>query len=164
MTKAKLLEALRDKTLEVTKDLLLPVQYQKDDAEKPPDRPAGVYIARLPDMRQSTKKAPYILHTVVNSKFAQPTGELMISKVTIRSIFCVYCSDEQEGGLHLVNLMERLRIALMKNPLIGDNQFQCDYQEGIEDLVYPDDTYPYYMGEMITVWDMPRVEREVRFW
>lgn len=161
MTKTKLLEAMRDMTLDVTRDLLLPVKQQKEDAEPPADRPASVYIARIPDMAQSAKKAPYILHQIVNSKFQQEEGQLIESRTTVRSIFCVYCDDEQEGGLQLINLMERIRIALMKNPLIGDNQFECDYQEGIEDLVYPDDTYPYYMGEMITVWKLPRVKREV---
>ena len=164
MTKTRLLEALRDMTLDVTKDLLLPVRQQKDDAEQPADRTASVYLTRVPDMQQSSKKAPYILHQIVNSKHHQEPGELPESKAVVRSIFCVYCQDEQEGGMHLINLMERIRIALMKNPLIGDNQFECDLQEGIEDLVYPDDTYPYYMGEMLTVWDMPKVKREVRYW
>lgn len=164
MTKTKLLEALRDMTQDVTRDLLLPVRQQKDDAEKPPDRVASVYIARIPDMQQSAKKAPYVLHQIVNSKHRQEPGEQVASKVTVRSIFCVYSEDGQEGGLQLLNIMERIRIALMKNPLVGDNQFECDLQEGIEDLVYPDDTYPYYMGEMLTVWDMPKVKREVRYW
>ena len=82
----------------------------------------------------------------------------------MRSIFCVFCSDEQEGTLYLINAMERLRIALLKNPLIGNNQFECDLKEGLEDLVYPDDTYPYYMGEMITTWKLPPIKREVSLW
>jgi len=30
--------------------------------------------------------------------------------------------------------------------------------------VYPDDTAPFYMGEMVTEWIMPPVEREVQKW
>ena len=66
----------------------------------------------------------------------------------------------QEGTLTLINLMERIRIAILRNPLIGDNQFECDFHEGLEDLVYPDDTYPYYMGEIISTWSLPAVKRE----
>lgn len=163
MTKTKLLEALRDRTQVAIRDLLLPVRKQSnDDEEDTAMRTADVFIARIPDSKQSTKKAPYILHQMVNSAHKQEPGEQIESKATVRSIFCVYCDDEQEGGLQLINLMERLRISLMKDPLIGDRQFECDFQAGIEDLVYPDDTYPYYMGEMLTVWDMPKVKREVQ--
>jgi hypothetical protein len=31
----------------------------------------------------------------------------------------------------------------------------------LEYIVYPDNAEPYYMGEMMTVWEIPSVEREV---
>lgn len=37
----------------------------------------------------------------------------------VRSIFAVYNDDEQEGGLMLLNLMERLRIRLLREVVIG---------------------------------------------
>ena len=163
LSKTALLEALKEKTSDVISELLLPVRMQKGDSEAS-ERPAKVYIGRLPDTKQNTKKAPYILHQMVNSASKQKPGEQLQSKAIVRSIFCVYCDDEQEGTLMLINLMERLRIALLKNPLIGDNQFECDLQEGLEDLVYPDDTYPYYLGEMLSTWELPPIKREVRYW
>ena len=60
----------------------------------------------------------------------------------------------------LLNLMERLRIALLRKGVIGD-QFQLDRSAGLECIIYPDDTAPYFAGEMSTVWRMPAVEREV---
>ena len=159
LTKVSLLEALREKTLAVTSDLLLPIRRQSDD-ELETERHVSVYIGRLPDMKQSSKKAPYILHQLVNSAHRQEPGELLQSKAIVRSICCVYCDDEQEGTLTLINLMERIRIAILRNPLIGDNQFECDFHEGLEDLVYPDDTYPYYMGEIISTWSLPTIKRE----
>jgi len=131
-SKTSLLEALRDTTLAATAELLLPVRVQGAD-EEATERRAAVYIGRLPDTKQSTKKAPYILHQLVNSAHKQEPGEQLQSKAVVRSIFCVYSDDEQEGTMQLINLMERLRIALLKNPLIGDNQFECDFQEGLED-------------------------------
>ena len=81
--------------------------------------------------------------------------------VPVRTLFCVYSEDEQEGGLNLLNLMERIRISLMENPIL-DRQFRLDDEGGIEQLVYPDDTAPFFLGEMMTVWKMPPVRREER--
>lgn len=167
LSKTSLLEALKERTVEATSEMLLPTQLQKGDAAAN-ERPADVYIGRLPDTKQNTKKAPYILHQMVNSASKQPMGEELQSKAIVRSIFCVYCDDEQEGTLMLINLMERLRISLLKNPLIGDNAFELDLSKedgaGWEDLVYQDDTYPYYLGEAITTWELPPIKREVRYW
>ena len=81
----------------------------------------------------------------------------------VRSIFCVYCNDEQEGALHLLNLMERLRIRLLQDVVIG-GQFELDLEAGIEVLIYPENTAPYFAGEMSTTWKMPSVERKWREW
>ena len=163
LSKTSLLEAFKERTIEATSEMLLPTQLQKGDIEAK-EQPASVYIGRIPNMKQNMKKAPYILHQMVNSASKQKQGEQLQSKAIVRSIFCVYCEDEQEGTLMLINLMERLRISLLKNPLIGDNAFECDLEEGLEDLVYQDDTYPYYLGEMLTTWELPPIKREVRCW
>lgn len=159
MTKVVLLEALKERTIEVTKDLILPVKFQKGDTE-PDFKPPNVYRARLPDGTSTTKFAPYVLHTVINSAFKQGEGEEPEGLVNVRSIMCVYHPDEQEGGLALLNLMERIRISLQKDPIIG-NQFELNRKNGIEDLVYLDDTAPYFLGEMLTTWAMPKVKQEV---
>jgi len=163
LSKASLLEAFKEATIRATSEFLLPTQVQKGDTEEM-ERAASVYIGRLPDTKQSLKKAPYILHQMVNSASKQIPGEQLQSKAIVRSIFCVYCEDEQEGTLKLIGLMERLRISILRNPLIGSNQFECDLQEGLEDLVYANDTYPYYLGEMLTTWELPPIKREVRYW
>ena len=84
----------------------------------------------------------------------------MTSSAKVRSICCVYNDDEQEGGLMLLNLMERIRVALLRQVVIGE-QFTLDLEAGLEVLVYPDDTAPYFVGEMISTWILPPVEREV---
>ncbi len=161
MNRVALLEALKAESQAATSDLLLPVAMQKEDKERPADRAVSIYMMRVPDGKASTKKAPYILHQVITGKDQQPQGELDESRTTIRSIFAVYHKDEQLGGLALLDLMERLRIHLLRTVIIGDGQFELDKEAGVEILVYPDDTAPYYAGEMITVWDTPAVEREV---
>ena len=162
MTLVNLLEQLKTVTDDAVKDLLLPVRAQKGDTAAV-DRPATVYKMRLPDSTSATKKAPYIIHQIVTSKDTQPSGQLEAGNAVVRSIFCVYCNDEQEGALHLLNLMERLRIRLLQDVVIG-GQFELDLEAGVEALIYPENTAPYFAGEMSTTWKMPSVERKWREW
>ena len=158
MTKNTLLEALKDFTRVATQNIVLPTAKQKDAAET--FRPADVYLMRLPDGSSAKKKVPYIIHQFVNGKDKQPSGKLPESSALVRSIFCVYSADEQEGSLALLNLMDRLQIALEKQVVIG-GQFELDMGVGVETLVYTDNTAPYYVGEMATTWKMPAIQREV---
>ena len=43
MTKVVLLNALKEASIEATKDLILPVAQQKDDKELPQPQPVAVY-------------------------------------------------------------------------------------------------------------------------
>ncbi len=160
MNKTVLLEKLKEFTEKSVKDILLPVKQQENDFHKGFERAAEVYLMRLPDSNSAKKKAPYIIHQFITGKDSRKNGNTGKSKVIIRSIFCVYSPDEQEGSLMLLELMERLRIDLLKTEVIG-HQFALDLEEGVEVLAYPDDTAPYFAGEMITSWFMPFVEREV---
>lgn len=160
MTSTLLLQALKVRTEAATAELLLPVKPTKGEPT-PEIRVPAVYTARLPDEKSSTKYAPYVLHTVVNTSYNQQPGELPEGLVNVRTLFCVYSADEQEGGLNLLNLMERIRIDLMQRPIL-EKQFRLDYQGGIEQLVYPDDTAPFFLGEMMSAWKMPMVQREER--
>lgn len=153
MTAVILLEQLAAFTEEATKDLIMPTKMQSADNE-PVFRSAEVHKMRLPDSRSAKKKAPYIIHQLITGK------DTTISSAVVRSIFCVYNEREDEGSLMLLNLMERLRIALLKAGTVGE-QFTLDINAGMERMIYPDDTAPFYAGEMISTWKMPRVEREV---
>ena len=161
MTSVMLLEALKLRTEEATAELLMPMKPTKGEPE-PELRAAKVYKARLPDEKASNKYAPYVLHTVVNTSYKQEPGEIApLGLVNVRTLFCVYSADEQEGGLYLLTLMERLRVDLLIHPVL-EKQFKLDAEGGIEQLVYPDDTAPFYLGEMMTVWKMPPVRQEER--
>ncbi len=160
MNKVILLEQLKTLTTELVKDLIMPTRKQKGD-EAEGRRAADIYLMRLPDSTSAQKKAPYIIHQLITGKDIQHEGESESASAVIRSIFCVYNDDEQEGALMLVNSMERVRIGLLKRVVIGD-QFQLDLKAGLESMVYPDDTAPYYAGEMLSTWILPAIQREVR--
>ena len=126
MTAIELLFQLKLFTEDAVSELLLPVRMQKDDDEPPPPRPADVYLMRLPDSKAATKKAPYIIHQVITGSDSQQEGERERGIAAVRTIFCVYSEDEQAGGMLLLNLMERLRIALLRQVVIGD-QFSSTF-------------------------------------
>lgn len=159
MTRTGLLEAFKVFTENAVKDLLLPVRRQKDEAAEPEPRAAQVYKARLPEMTASDKKAPYILHSVITGRDHQSPEEPVECTAVIRTMFCVYHPNEEEGGLALLNLIERLRIELLRKVVV--ESYTLDLSQGVETLVYPDNTAPYYMAEMATVWILPPVKREV---
>ena len=162
MDRVMLLEELKAVTEDAIKDLIMPVKIQSE-GETPQYRVAEVYLMRLPDGSSAKKKVPYIIHQAIASKDTQSAGELESGVAVVRSIFAVYNDDGQEGGLMLLNLMERLRIRLLREVVIG-RRYQLDLEAGLETFTYPDDTAPYYAGEMTTTWRVPGVEREVRQW
>lgn len=160
MVKTEFLEVLKQFTGKAVQDMILPVRYQQEDGTPPTGRPADVYKMRLPDGKAASKKAPYILHQIVTGMDRQTEGGEDTSSTTVRSIFVVYSDDEQLGGLMLLELMERVRIALLRQVIL-DGRFQLDKRTGVETLIYPEDTAPYFAGEMSSTWLLPRVEREL---
>ena len=161
MTRTVLLEHLRDLTEEATEGVLLPVKRQKGDGESLLPRPAKIYLMGLPEAGAAVKKAPYILHQIVTGKDTQKPGDFQPeAQAVVRSIFCVYNEDGQEGSLALLGLMERVRIALLEQVVIG-KQFKLDLSAGLETLVYPDDMAPYYIGEVVSTWELPGITRKV---
>ncbi len=163
MNRVMLLEALKVRQAEDLKDLLMPTVPKKD---KPSElRTVEIFKGKLPDRKSETEKAPYIVNAVLNSNFYRNPGEEPTSLVTIRSTLCVYNPNNEEGVLMILNLLERLRISYTKNPIV-DGVFEClfDEEHPIQDLVYPDETMPFFMADQVTVWSLPPVEREVRKW
>ena len=163
MTRVVLLESLGEFTRVAVRDLLLPVRRKAEDAAAPGPRAADVYLMRLVSSSSYQKVAPYIIHQAVTGKDSQPEGRRVSATAVVRSIFCVYNDgDEQEGALMLLNLMERLRLELLKQIVIG-RQFQLSLADGLESMVYPEDSAPYFGGEMVSTWILPEVAREAGF-
>lgn len=161
MSKIGLLNALKDFTEETLGGLSLPVRVQKNDAKQLYRAPT-VFLARIPGGSSADKKAPYVLHQIITSKHHQAEGEYCESSAQVRSIFCVYDKDEQEGGLALLEMMDRWELAVLRDRVIAD-RYEVDLKTdgGMECLVYPDDTAPYYIGEYVSRWSLPPVKREV---
>lgn len=184
MTRIILLEKMRDFTEKAVKGLLLPIPppdvlevkevelFDEDSGSAlrkpppPPPRPVRVFLTALPEKSSAVMAAPYILHQAVKSRDLYPAGGPPRSEIVLRSVFCVYHDDGEAGGLALLGLMERLRIALLRQRVLG-RQFSLDLAAGVETLVYsnteppPYGTAPFYLGEMITTWKCPTVFPEL---
>lgn len=158
MNKVMFLYELKRFTLDATRDLLLPVYVPSTEEEQ--ERPTAVYLMRLPDSSETKERAPYILHQLTTGKDTRKNGERTSSTAQVRSTFCVYGAEEK-GGMQLLNLMERLRIALLRQEML-DQRYQLDLGAGMKSIIYPDNTGLYYLGEMTSRWKLPGIEREVR--
>lgn len=159
MTRTGLLEALKKLCENAVSNFSLPTAIQKGD-EVQIFRPPELHKMRLPKSSQAKKYAPYIIVQFVNGIDNQHSGSRSESNSTVRFVFCVYSENEEEGALQLMTVMDSVRIKLLKSVII-DDKYRLDIEQGLETLIYSDDTAPYYAGEMIGTFWSPPIEREV---
>ena len=150
-------------TEEATKNLRLPVKPTKDNRE-PADKAPAVYKMRLPNAKSYQEKAPYIIHQIVTFKDYQHTGQRTYANCVVRTVFCVYCEDEMDGALHLLNVIEDVRQAWLRKRVISDlYQLEMD-EDPPEGMIYDQQPVPFFISEMLSVWKIPTIEREVPLW
>ena len=160
MTKVMLIENLKEFITNTVSSFSLPCQLAKGDAEQI-FRAPEVHRMRLPDSNSATKKAPYIIVQAVEGDDFQKNSDVPLATCIVRLIFCVYCENEEEGAMMLLNVMERVRQALLETWVVGDC-FRLDGEEGIGSIIYPDDTAPFYAGEMIMKFFIPPIRRQYK--
>lgn len=162
MTRVALIEALKETCEEAVKGMDLPLSLQKGDKEVQTRVPT-VYRMRLPNSKSTNKLAPYIIVQLIDSKQVHiPNEPKPKFTATVRLICCVQCEDESIGGIMLLNLLDRLQIHILKQTKIG-RCFVRDVNEPFETIVYPDDTAPYFLGELIGTFHLPPIQQEVDF-
>lgn len=158
MTPLELLDALKAFIEEKTKDILLPVRVDRKSGEAK-ERPAEVYKMRLPTKDAETQRIPYILLQYIKGTDIQNDGEKPKSSCMVRIVVATYSENGEEGAMCVLNLLTRIRLALLRDGIIADRFL---LKPPVEMIVYPDSTPPYYLGEMMTEWQMPIVESEVQ--
>ena len=157
MTAVILLDELKKFVEEHTKDIILSVKVKKNSGDSK-SRAAEVHTMRLPDKDAETQLIPYILLQFITGKDEQEEGESPESECKIRIVVATYSEDGGAGAMDVLNLLTRIRVSLLKAGVVG-GQFLL--RKPLEYIVYPDSTAPYYLGEMLTIWEMPEIEREV---
>lgn len=158
MTPIILLDDLQKFIEENTKDILLEVRVRTGNSEKK-QRAAKVYKMGLPEKDDTTQQIPYILLKVLTGEDKQEERQPKASEVKVRIIIAVYSQDGEKGSMELLNLILRIRERLQEKHIIG-GRFCLRYP--LEYIVYQDLTPPYYMGEIMTTFSVPAIEREVK--
>ena len=161
MTRYFLIEELKKFCEKETKHLEYPTAVQKGDTKRVKRAPK-VYKMRLPNARDYKKYEPYIIIQLADSEHIQPEGSPPKHSATIRFIFCVTHEDESEGAMLLLNLMDIIQMELLKSVRIGPH-FCLDVHQPLSTLIYPDDTAPYYAGEMVGTFKLTAIQPEVNF-
>ena len=158
MTPIILLDDLQKFIEENTADILLEVKVRTGTATEK-ERAAKVYKMGLPEKDDSTQQIPYILLKVLTGEDGKEDLQPKSSKVRVRMLVAVYSQDGERGPLALLNLILRIRERLQKQHIIG-GRFCLEYP--FEYIIYQDTTPPYYLGEIMTIWSIPTIEREVQ--
>ena len=158
MTAINLLDCLEEFVKEKTADIKLQVRVRNQNPEEKKERAADVYKMRLPKKEDKTEKVPYILLQFLTGKDDKEDGEPEESVCKIRIVVATYSEDGGEGSTDVLNVILRIRSELKKAGVVGG---RFALQNPLEYIVYPDSTEPYYLGEMITNWSIPTIEREV---
>lgn len=153
MTPLGLLQSLKEYCKEITKNMMLTANVPKDGKE-PGERPPNVFIGNLPDKESKRKAAPYILLKLLTKK----TDDVE-SVCRVRIICTTFSEDKQENYIQCMNLLTRIEMKLLEDVVV-DKRYSC--QKPIETILYDDDLEVYQIGEMMTIWEMPKAERNVR--
>jgi len=164
MTPVDLLEEMKTYVENEVKSLILPTRVDRRSG-KTPERPAEVHMMALPDKEAEMEQIPYVLLQFLTSKDKQEPGEMPESSCKIRIVAATYSEDKAEGSLHLLNLLTRIRTAFLRDGSIADRYLlKIGKEQPLEMIVYPDNTAPYYLGEMMTEWTLPTVSTECPIW
>ena len=162
MTANEFLDDLCAFMREATKTLWLPVQPTKENRE-PENRAPAVYKMRLPDEKSYKDQAPYLINQILTIEDHQYPGQRGEARCTVRTNFCIFCADEMQGALHLLNVIEDVRQAILREQIVA-KLYQVDLEEGIDSVIYDKTPIPFFIGEMVSVWKIPTIEREVPKW
>lgn len=158
MTPIILLDDLQKFIEENTEDILLEVKVRTGAATEK-ERAASVYKMGLPEKDDNTQQIPYILLKVLTGEDTKEDMQPKASKVRVRILIATYSQSEERGSMALLNLILRIQERLEKQHIIG-GRFCLQYP--LEYIIYQDTTPPYYLGEIMTIWSIPTIEREVR--
>lgn len=153
MTPLELMEALQAYCSEITKNLRMLARVPENGTQAARRAPA-VFIGNLPDKESERKAAPYILLKLLTGK---DDDEESICRVRI--ICVTFSEDKQENYIQCLDLVTHIRTKLLEDVVINDC-FCC--QKPVEFIVYDSDLETYQVGEIMTVWEMQQVERNIR--
>ena len=133
MTAIDLLNALKAYMEDKVKDMRLIARVPENGTD-PGERPPLVFIGNLPNKEQEKKAAPYILLKLLTKKV---DDEENVCRVRI--ICVTFSEDKNENYMQCLNLVTK-----------------------IETIIYDENMELYQVGELMTIWELPQIRRDVR--
>lgn len=152
MTPLDLMESLKAYCEEKTKDMLL-VARVPENGQEAAERPPKVFIGNLPTKEAEKREAPYILLKLLTTK-----DEDEESTAKVRIIVVTFSEDKQENYIQCLNLISKIKASLLEDVVI-EERYSC--QKPIESIIYDDDLEVYQIGEIMTIWEMPQIQRNI---
>lgn len=114
-----------------------------------------VFLGMLPEKDATDREESYYSFIII--QMAEANDELDKNETRFRLIFGTVSQTDQ-GYLDVVNLMERVRISLLRNRVL-DSRYRLELP--YKSKVYDDQFDPYWLGEALTIWTLPTVLEEV---
>lgn len=152
MTAVDLLNSLKAYCEEITKDMQLLARVPENGTESG-ERPPLVFVGNLPEKENEKKAVPYILLKLLTKKTDDEE-----SVCRVRIICVTFSEDKQENYMQCLNLVTRIESRLLEDVII-DKRYSC--KKPIESMIYDSDMEVYQVGELVTIWEMPRVQRNI---
>lgn len=130
---------------------------QKRPEPEPKQRPPDVYLMNMPERADYLSRVPYLLIQFLSSKDKYDKEDRdRQATADIRILIATYNRDGQDGGMQVLEIVERIRIHLLSGMLLDGNYMLT---MPFDTEVYPDDTGNYFLGEINMTWSLPNVER-----
>lgn len=124
-------------------------------------RAPEVHLMNLPERSDWYSRIPYVLIQFLSAKDKYNKDEKdRQSTADVRILIATYCEDGQDGGLQVLEIIERIRIHLQSGMLLDGNYM---LQMPFDAEVYPDDTGNYFLGEINMTWSIPTIERSALY-
>lgn len=155
-TLERLMDALKDVIETDLKEYLLPVK-QEGWSDQLLERPMEVWEMVMPEPDEGHERIPYILLQLLNGKDERKDDGRTECVVNVRIVITVYDREGVDGRLRVMRIIQRIRDILWKAGTIGKI---FELQE-LEFLIYPDETEWYHLGEMVTTWKVPEIQRDL---
>lgn len=159
MTPLILMDALKEFVEECTKDMQLLVRAKSTETPETKLRAPTIYKMDLPRKEDDLKLAPFVVVQFLTGTDQQKPTQNPKSIVTIRFVTVCYCEDMGEGKMNVLNVIQRIRNALLKRPVITE-YFTLADGEDVEYLVNPNPPAPYFDGELFAKFEIPPIVHE----
>lgn len=151
-----LMDCLKQFTEDTLKDMVLPVK-QENWTEQPLVRKIDVYKYMPPTHSDRKELVPYIMfQPLAGADEEDSQTHQRKSTLTVRGYIATFNYDGQQGQLSLVNIIERMRQALLTTGMIGD---KYELELPFEYRIYDDNVSPYHEAEFVTSWSIPVIQR-----